>query len=71
MNKEEIKNILENDRDYQNIKITIINVGALIHLLIHKKIITEKEFENAMEIVSKFYEETENERIKKIIDKGE
>lgn len=71
MNKEKIKNILENDRDYQNIKITTINIGALIHLLIHKKIITEEEFENAMETVSKFYEEAENERIKKIIDKGE
>ena len=71
MNKEKIKNILENDRDYQNIKITTINVGALIHLLIHKKIITEEEFENAMETVSKFFEETENEKIKEMIDKGE
>lgn len=65
MNKEKIKNILENDRDYQIIKIITINVSALIHLLIHKKIITGEEFENAMETASKFYEETENERIKK------
>ena len=65
MNEEKIKNYLKNDNVYQNIKTITINVSTLIQVLIYKKIITEEEFENTMKIVSKIYEETENEKIKK------
>ena len=71
MIKEKIKNYLKNDNDYQNIKMISINVSTLIQILIYKKIITEEEFENTMKIISKFFEETENEKIKERIDKGE
>lgn len=71
MIKEKIKNYLKNDNDYQNIKMISINVSTLIQILIYKKIITEEEFENTMKIISKFFEETENEKIKEMIDKGE
>ena len=71
MNEEKIKNYLKNDNVYQNIKTITINVSTLIQVLIYKKIITEEEFENTMKIVSKICEETENEKIKKIINKGE
>ena len=65
MNEEKIKNYLKNDNVYQNIKTITINVSKLNQVLIYKKIITEEEFENTMKIVSKIYEETENEKIKK------
>lgn len=71
MNEEKIKNNLENDGEYQNIKKITINISTLIQLLIYKKIITEEEFESAMGIISKFYEEKEDESIRKIIDKGD
>lgn len=71
MNEKKIKNNLKNDIDYQNIKIITINISTLIQLLIYKKIITEEEFESAIGIISKFYEEKEDESIRKIIDKGD
>lgn len=71
MNEEKIKNNLKNDGEYQNIKKITINISTLIQLLIYKKIITEEEFESAMGIISKFYEEKEDESIRKIIDKGD
>lgn len=67
MNEEKIKNYLKNDNVYQSIKTITINVSILIQVLIYKKIITEEEFENTMKIVSKIYEETENEKIKDIL----
>lgn len=73
MKQEEIKKYLENDENYKTIKIITIDLVSLIQLLINKGIITEKELESAIEVISNFYEEKEKEAIDKAIEsiKGE
>lgn len=66
MTKEEIKKNLENDENYKTIKDITIDLVSLIQLLINKKIITEKELDNAIEVINAFYEQKEKEIIDKL-----
>ena len=66
MKQEEIKKYLENDENYKTIKNITIDLVSLIQLLINKKIITEKELDNAIEVINAFYEQKEKEIIDKL-----
>ena len=66
MKKEEIKKNLENDENYKTIKQITINLSSLTQLLISKGIITEKELDNAIEVINAFYEQKEKEIIDKL-----
>ena len=68
MTQEEIKKYLENDENYKIIKPITIHLSSLTQLLVSKGIITEKELESAIEVVSNFYEEREKEAIDKAIE---